>query len=630
MSNLKQQHKDHPEIQTRTFALEYERKETDQDDRRVSVAFASEEPVMRSFGWEVLSHERDDMNLDFFDSGRAPLLLNHEPESQIGVIERVDLDAAARKSRAVVRFGRSELAEEIFQDVQDKIRTNISVGYSVESMEDTGEKRDGQDVYRVRWNPLEISLVSIPADRSDIGVGRAENKPTQQSEKKMEDQISKMTVREDDPTVDVNKLQAAHQRAMEEKLAERAKVNKEILALAVRHNKRDLADEAIAGNMELDEFRGKLLLEIESKPLDDVRVDVPEKEIRNYSFLKALNAASRGDWSGAGLESEMSQEVARKRGKQPQGFYVPDQAWRDYSKRELTVGTDASGGYFAPSVQLSSEWINALRAKMVLPGLGMRIMSGLNTKIQIPKISAGASAAFVAESGAVSDQTQTTAQITLQARTLGARTDVSRLLLLESDPSIEQIVRDDLVAAVADKIEDVMIEGGGSNEPTGITQTSGIGSVAIGTNGGAPTWASVVNLVKEVEVDNAAINGSTLGFLTNPKVKSKMASTAKVSSTDSVMILNEPYNSLYGYPVRFTTNVPSDLTKGSSSGVCSAMIFGDFSQLIMATFGSGPDVLVDPYSSSTDGTVRIVIFNEIDAAVRHAQSFAADLDYTTT
>ena len=169
----------------------------------------------------------------------------------------------------------------------------------------------------------------------------------------------------------------------------------------------------------------------------------------------------------------------------------PDFAW---GQRELTVGTNASGGFFAPSVQLANEWINALGAKMVLPGLGMRIMSGLQTKIQIPKLSAGATAGFVAESGAVGDQTQTTAQITMQARTLGARTDVSRLLLLESDPSIEQIVRDDLLAAVADKIEDVAIEGGGSNEPTGITQTSGIGSVAIGTNGGAPTWSSIVNL----------------------------------------------------------------------------------------------------------------------------------------
>ena len=91
----------------------------------------------------------------------------------------------------------------------------------------------------------------------------------------------------------------------------------------------------------------------------------------------------------------MSAEVALKRGKQPKGFYVPDFAWR---QRELVFGTNASVGFFAHSVKLANEWINALRAKMVLPGLGMRIMSGLQTKIQIPKISAGASAGLVAES----------------------------------------------------------------------------------------------------------------------------------------------------------------------------------------------------------------------------------------
>ena len=359
----------------------------------------------------------------------------------------------------------------------------------------------------------------------------------------------------------------------------------------------------------------------------------PVEEKRNYSFLRALNAASRGDWSGAGFEAEMSQEVANKRGKQPQGFYVPDFAWRDYGidqKRELTVGTNASGGFFAPSVQLANEFVEALRARLILSDMGMRIMSGLNTKVQIPKISAGASAAFVAESGDVADQTQTTAQITMVGRTLGARTDVSRLLLLESDPSIEQIVRDDLLNAVANKIEDVAIEGNSSNEPQGITTTSGIGSIAIGTNGGAPTWAMVTDLVKEVEVDNAALNAATLGFITNPKAKSKMANTVRVASTDSHMILNDPYDQIYGYRLGISTNVPSDLTKGTSSGVCSAIIFGDFSQLMLGIFGGGPDVLVDPYTNSASGSVRIVVHQEVDVAVRHAQSFAACLDMTTT
>ena len=255
-------------------------------------------------------------------------------------------------------------------------------------------------------------------------------------------------------------------------------------------------------------------------------------------------------------------------------------------------------------------------------------MTGLKGDVSIPKLSGVASAGFVAENNAVSEQNQTFGELSMVPRTLGVMTDISRKLMLQSDPSAEAIVRNDLLNAVAAKIEDVAIEGDGSNEPTGITKTSGIGSVAIGTNGGAPTWASVVNLVKEVEQDNAAISDS-MGYLTNSKVKAKLAGTAKVGSSDSVMILNDPWNSLYGYPLGVTNHVPSDLTKGSTSGTCSAMIFGDFSQVIIG-FWSAPDVLIDPYTNSSKGATRVVVFQDLDVGIRHAQSFAACLDYTTT
>ena len=623
MTMTSEERKDFENLETRTMALEFTRAEGE-DDRRVSVSFASEEPVMRSFGWEVLSHEREDIDLEFFESGRAPLLLNHNPEVQIGVIERANLDETTRKSRAGVRFGKSELASEILQDVNDKIRTNISVGYQVTNLLKTDEQRDGVDVFRAIWNPLEISGVSIPADRGDIGVGRAESKqPIIEEKSNME---TKTEIVAETPSIDADKVK-------QDALAERAKEIKEMQALGVRHNLRDFADECIHNGTDLFSFREKMLNKIESKPLTQIEdpIDIKPKEAKRYSFLKALNAASRGDWSGAGFESEMSQEMSHKSGKSPQGFFVPDYAWRSdlyTAKRELTVGTDGTGGFFAPSQQLGSEWIGALRAKMVLSELGMRTMSGLTTKVQIPKIAA-ATAGFVAESGDVSDNTHVTTQITMQARTLGARTTVSRLLLLESDPSIEQIVRDDLVSAIASKIQDVMIEGGGSNEPTGVTKTSGVGAVTVGDNGGAPTWALITNLVREVEVDNAVLNDGTLGFATNPKLKSKMAQTAKVGSSDSVMLLNDPWSSLYGYPIRFSTDVPSNLTKGTTSGTCSALIFGDWSQLLMGSWGNSPDILVDPYGNN-DGGVKIIVFSEIDAAVRHAQSFAITVDYVTT
>ena len=107
-----------------------------------------------------------------------------------------------------------------------------------------------------------------------------------------------------------------------------------------------------------------------------------------------------------------------------------------------------------------------------------------------------------------------------------------------------------------------------------------------------------------------------------------MAQTAKVSSTDSVMLLDAPWNALYGYPLSVTTHVPSNLTKGSTSGTCSAMIFGDFAQLMIGFF-SAADVLVDPYTNGSKGAVRIIVHQDMDVAVRHAQSFAAVLDLTT-
>lgn len=255
-------------------------------------------------------------------------------------------------------------------------------------------------------------------------------------------------------------------------------------------------------------------------------------------------------------------------------------------------------------------------------------MSGLKGDVAIPKLSAGASAAFVGENSAVAEQNPTFAQITMSPKTLGAFVDISRLLMIQSDPSVEQIIRDDLLNALAQKIEDVAIEGAGSNEPTGILQTSGIGSVALGTNGAAPTWASIVNLVREVEADNAAINANALRFLTNPKAKAKLSQTSKVASTDSMMILDEPWSSMYGYGMEVTSNVPSDLTKGTGTAL-SALIFGDFSQLMIGLFSTA-DILIDPYTGGSAGTVRIRVMQEVDTAVRHAESFAAITDMITT
>jgi HK97 family phage major capsid protein/HK97 family phage prohead protease len=579
----------------------------EEDDRRVRMSISSEEPVERSFGLEVLRHNDGAADLSRLNSGHAPLLLDHDLTKQIGVIERTYLDQSDRKLRSVVRFGKSALAQEVYQDVKDGIRSNVSIGYQIRQMED---KRADGTVGISSWLPYEASIVSVPAD-AGVGVNRNAEfiEPTIKTKEKVMSEVNHDEIRE---------------AAAEAAKRDFQKNASEIINLAVKHNRRDLADQAIGAGQSVAQFRATLLDAIgEGKPLEQSAgaVDMSEKEQRSYSFIKAVRGLVNG--SGLqGLEREVSEQIAKNNGREARGFYAPDSFWG--GKRDLTVGTATAGGHLVGTDHLGDQFVDALRSRLVFNELGARFMTGLKGDVAIPKLATGVSAGFVAENGATSEVNAVFSQITMSPKSLGAFTDISRLLMIQSDPSVEQIIRDDLLNAIAQKVEDVAIEGGGSNEPTGITGTTGIGSVAIGTNGGDLTWQAITDLVKEVEVDNAAINGNTLAYLTNPKVKSHMASTSKVASTDSVMLLDAPWNSLYGYDLAITNNVPSDLTKGTLS-TASAMIYGDFSQLMMGFF-STPDILIDPYSAGSTGAVRIRVMQELDIAVRHSQSFAACLD----
>jgi HK97 family phage major capsid protein len=215
----------------------------------------------------------------------------------------------------------------------------------------------------------------------------------------------------------------------------------------------------------------------------------------------------------------------------------------------------------------------------------------------------------------------------MSPKTVAAWTDYTRKLMLQSSVDIENFVRSDLAAVLARAVDVAGLHGSGSsNQPTGVASTSGIGSVVIGTNGGAPTYDHITQLEREVAIDNADFG--TLKFVTNPKVRYKLRNT-KIG-TDQRMVWNDQREQeLIGYPALISNQVSSTLTKGSSSGVCSAIFFGNW-QSLMLGFWSGIDILVDPYSLSTAGSYRVVAFQDVDVAVRYAQSFAAILDATTT
>lgn len=573
------------------------------EDRRVMMSVSSEMPVERLGGMEVLDHSESAIDLSFLNSGRAPLLLDHDPTQQIGVVENVSLDGAARKLRAKVRFGKGERASEIYDDIVDSIRGNVSIGYYVKKV----SKMEGG--YRATsWQPLEISIVSIPAD-SSVGVGRSTEAPQP---------VIIETISEKETKMSEQNTGAA---TAEAAVAKRNSELKQISELAARHNKSNLVGDAIERGMNYAEFQGYLLERGLDKPLHSPDVDLNRSERKSYSLLRAIDSVAKHG-RVMGFEGEVSQEIARKSGKEARGFYVPQSV---FSKRDILTTSPANGSNIIAEDYLAGEFVDALRANLVMGGLGARMITGLKGDVAIPKLGNTATVAFVAENSAPSESAQTFAQITMVPRTLASFVDISRKLAIQSDPSVEQILREDMLQSFARKIDEVAIEGGGSNEPTGILQTNGIGSVAMGTNGAALTYAKLVQLEREVAIDNALTG--RLAYLTNAKVVAAMRNTSRqASGVEGNFILNDT-NVLLGYNVASTNLVPSDLTKGSGSGL-SAVIFGNFADVLIGMWNS-PDVLVDPYTGSSAGTIRISVFQEVDVKLRHAESFSAIKDVST-
>lgn len=594
-------------IRYRTIDLSRAEK-IDEEKRMVRIGVSSEQPVERSFGMEVLSHKSEHIDMEFMSSGRAPLLLGHNHDEQIGVVREFYLDEENARTVAMVEFGKGQLASEIFEDVKAGIRQNISVGYMVNKLQRTKDEQNREYYLATSWTPLEASLVSIPADTSRfVGVGR---------KKEINTKVEIMS--EEIKNFDEKAIRSEENAKAK---AEALRSAKEILDLGKHHNQRELAEDAIANGLSIEQFRGVLLDNISNdKPLETAPADLGlnAKEKREYSLLRAINAAATGDWRQAGFERELSDEIAKRSGKEARGFYVPtDLKW---AQRDQTVGTDSQGGYLVGTDHLADQFIEALYARLTLANLGAQTMTGLRGDISIPKLTTSTSnAGFVAEGSAPTEGAAVFGQVTMSPKTLACYVDVSRKLMMQSDPSVEQVLRNDIVNTFARKIDEVGIEGGGSNEPSGILSNTDAATVAIGTNGGAITYSKIVDLIKEVEIDNAII-GDRPAFLTNPKVMAALRTVAKQASGVEGNFILDPNNTMLGYGVNSTTLVPSDLSKGTGSNL-SALIFGDFSQLMLG-FWSGVDVVVDTASLSTSGGTRLAFFQDMDIAIRHGEGFS--------
>ena len=598
------------------------------EERTVKVAFSSEEPAMQWFGREILLHGEDNIQLDRLNSGGA-VLVDHDTTDHVGVVKSVEL-GVDKVARATLKFSNSTRGSEVFQDIVDGIRSHVSVGYFINNYREEGEG-EARTFYVDSWQPYEISFVSVPADYKQAGVGRNVNV-------KGENMTDKNDQQKAEPVVEANKVDLEAQRKMiqaeAEKIAsERVAMNESFRSQAEQFGKQDLAKQAIQENWTESRFQKELLGELSKKGSFEVpsapEVGLSERESKEFSFTRLINAmanpSSRRAQEAAAFEFEACDAAAKKHQRDARGAMIPYEVLLS-GQRDVLVdkgGASNAGHNLVATQFLAGSFIDLLYSKMPLIRQGhAKVMSGLVGEIAIPKFVSGSSTYWVGENANVTESGATFGQVSMTPHTIGAAVDLSRRLLIQSTPDAERIIRDNMARQMGLGIHNAMINGTGTNDqPTGLINTSGLGVVAIGANGGAITRDALIELETEIAVDDAE-DGSMI-YLTNPKVLGALKKI-KVDAGSGMFL----YDHL-SYPIHATNQVPSNLDKGTSTGVCSALIMGAFKENLMLGLWSGLDLIVDTSTGSLAGTTRLVMHQDVDVAVRDIKHFQSILDITT-
>ena len=563
--------------------------------------------------------------LDLNDGGAV--LFNHDMNKPIGVVESAEIDPTTKRGYAKIRFSRNKFASEVLEDVKDGILRGISFGYQINDME---EMEDGMRASS--WSVHELSVVTVPADPT-IGFGRSLITPSQGNSITMEDnspleevrsavesaspsvqtmeESTKETAVDTAPAVEID-IKAEVQRAIDENNARTASITSLCREFG-KYGAEELADTLIKGNKTPEEAKAAILdlvknkAEVRNTPIRSTdmatnEVGLDQKEVKRFSFLRALNALAnptdRVAQEAAAFEREVSEEASKRYDKPANGILVPNEVL----KRDLNVGTATAGGNLVPTELLAGSFIDILRKRMAVMATNPTMLTGLSGNVAIPRMTSTSTAYFVGESGAPTESQQAFDQVNMTPKTVGAFVDYSRRLLLQSSIDVESMIRDDIAKVIATKLDNAAIYGSGSsNEPLGIKDTTGVGTQTISTFG---TFAEYIGMETDVAAANADV--ASMFYLINASARGALKSTEKASNTAQFVFED---NSINGYPAIVSNQLANN-----------DVLFGDFSQFVIGMW-SGLDLTVDPYANATAGSVRIIALQDVDFGVKQPGAF---------
>jgi len=658
-------------MQYRAAKIDAEPKEGERlsgpDPGRFRFAVSSETPYLRNY-WEgaaneILQHDKKSIRTDRLDSGQVPNNFNHDPNKQLGVVDKYEI----KDGRLVVEgpFSRSAFAQEKRQDYDDKILTSASVGYRVHKMVRTEDEDnpDAPDECRVTdWEPFDASLVTVPADPT-VGAGRSDSGDTN-----FPVEIETVLRRSAEPVPAVQPIivvepnqekrtmaETAEKTAAELELARR----NDIMAVATDSDFRkyvtiDEAQKAIADNTSANSFRDlvsrKICIANDASKVgtagSSLFGEMDKSDRKRFSVFRLVrsltNAARPGSFPtslcDAALEREFSDELKKRLKITTEGPLIPDSLSRALGTQ--TIGSGAgqialTSEAAAVATYTHPEVIELLRNRPRIEQLGARRLGGLTGIIRLPRQSAAGTAQWVGEGAAVTPYDLAMDFISVTPHRISAQTAWTVELLAESAPDIEGLARFDQDVVIKLALDLAAISGPGGASPLGLMNLTGLtllspSGTAFGDGGKPLTWADILAFESTVAAANADV--ATSGFMFTPEVRAQLKATPKFASGYAIPIWDDGPKDPMGIdtqgPAGYRAAVTNQLAKnGTKSGVTGSIlhnaIFGDWSQVIVADWGAR-EVVVDPYTQAASGAIVVTQRALHDVACRHVAAFVAN------
>jgi len=617
----------------------------------IKVSFSSEEPYPRNFGFEcleVIGHDDGDMDLSRLQN-KAAVLFNHNFDELIGVVEKAWLEN--KRGYALIRL--SKTAEKYSIMLEEGILCKISFAYNITEMTQIGTNENNIPFIKVKTQPYEISLVSVPADDT-VGVGRAmsdeeieieieiedekkeieeEVKPEKEIEeeiKPIEEEKELSTDEEIKPVENEKKFDNANQITENKTISIttiKGKDNmKEILDLARKYNEFELAYEFINQGKSVEQFQSALL----EKKLSTGSVlgtDGAQKELNQFSFAGYVaEVLEKRDGKHSGLARELTQDSIKNGYKSHGGIVLPRHLVNEIRMKQAR----AAGSYLAGTAAAFGNTAYVDNRTQVIDALYQNsVWNALSTvypdaegfgSVTLPVITSKNNVQMLGEGVAATKSRQESGHITFTPKTAKASTSYTRDILKQSSlPAFESIVMNGLMKAMAEKRNQQWLNGTGADgEILGIFNVSGVNAVAMGTDGAAMTFAKLVAF--ETALANANVDLSRCAYVTNSKVGGSLKTTAKFTNTGVALLENGVAN---GYQVLVSNEVASNYTKGTGTAL-SGMAFVNPNDIGVIQWG-GIEFKVNPYIEE-DGGVRLDGWDSFDMQVTRAVSLAVSKD----